>query len=843
MKRRLLLLYVVLLLCSNLVRFLFHAPLPLEEGEQEFVTSEGRRVVYRMHMAEETPSAATALLLHGSPGNVQDFDALAQALPKDLNVLVPDLPGFGASWARLEDYSTASHARDLLELLDDLQLPQVQVIAFSMGGGVALEMAHREPQRVASLSMVGAIGVQELELFGSYGLNHAVHGGQLALIQAASWLLPHFGTLDRFPLNVAYARNFFDTDQRPYREYLKEFSAPALVLHGREDFLVPPEVAEEHHRLLPQSELHWFEGSHFLLWTQPEEMAETLGRFLHRVQQGSALTRAEATPELQARAAADFDPQMVPPFAGPALLVAMLLLALATLVSEDLTCIATGLLVAQGRIALFPGAMACFIGIFVGDMLLFLAGRKLGRAAIARRPFRWMVTPGAVERASLWFRRRGPWVIFLSRFMPGLRLPTYFAAGVLRTRVLWFACYFALAGLLWTPILVYLSSRLGESMEDLLAQANRMGPMGLVLVLVFFGALWKLVLPMATWRGRRELLGRWRRARHWEYWPRWRVYGPLLPFLWRQARRYGGWRIVTAANPGIEGGGLAGESKTKLLEALDGPEIATFCALEAGGVERWDRVDSWMRARAMEFPCVFKPDAGDRGFGVSIVQNASEAQAWLKEHPRPAMAQEYIPGLEFGVSWLRDPQADPEDLGQIYSLARKELPVVVGDGKHNLEHLILAHPRHVVQAASLLESNASRLFEIPAQGESVTLSQLGTHSRGAAFFDAQELRTSQLEQAIRHISARLDGFYVGRFDLRVPSVEDLQAGRHLKVIELNGLTGEPGHIYDPQHGIREARRCLRDLWGHAFRIGAGQHAAGAPLPSWRELWHWLQRSR
>lgn len=842
MKRRLLLLYLALLVCSNAVRYLSDEAPPLDSGEQEFVTNEGRRVVYRLHEAA-APDATTVLLLHGSPGNLQDFDSLADALPQEYQILVPDLPGFGASWARLDDYSTKAHAEDVLQLLEHLEIDQVQVVGFSMGGGVALEMAHRQPQTIASLSMVGAIGVQELELFGSYGLNHAVHGGQLALIQAGTWLLPHFGKLDRFPLNVAYARNFFDTDQRPFREYLQEFTAPSMVVHGREDFLVPPEVATEHHRLLPQSELHWMDGSHFLLWTQPEEVAQLLSDFFSRVQQGEALTRADAPASAHARAAEAFDPKSVPPFTGPALLVAMLLLALATLVSEDLTCIATGLLVAQGRIGLFPGAMACFLGIFIGDMLLFLAGRKFGRAAIARRPFRWMITPGAVERASLWFRRRGPWVIFLSRFMPGLRLPTYFAAGVLRTRVLWFAFYFALAGLLWTPILVYLSSRIGASMEDLLDQANRFGPLGIIATLVFFGAVWKLLLPLATWRGRRDLVGRWRRARNWEYWPRWRVYGPLIPFLWRQARKSDGWRVVTAANPGIEGGGLAGESKTKLLQALDGPEIATFCALAEGGKERWPQISAWMEARAMNFPLVLKPDAGDRGFGVAIVHQEQEAEAWLEEHTRPAMAQEYISGLEFGVSWLRDPLASPADEGHIPSLARKEFPTVVGDGKHDLEHLILAHPRHVAQAASLLEANAARSFAVPEEHEVVTLSPLGTHSRGAAFFDAQEHITPELEQAIRRISGRLEGFHLGRFDLRVPSLQDLEAGRNLKVIELNGLTGEPAHMYDPKYSVREARQCLRELWTQAFQIGAGQHAAGAPLPTWRELWHWLQRSR
>ena len=44
-----------------------------------------------------------------------------------------------------------------------------------------------------------------------------------------------------------------------------------LLMHGKEDFLVPIEAAREHHRLVPQSELEEYDDSHFLLWTRPQQ--------------------------------------------------------------------------------------------------------------------------------------------------------------------------------------------------------------------------------------------------------------------------------------------------------------------------------------------------------------------------------------------------------------------------------------------------------------------------------------------------------------------------------------------------------------------------------------------
>src|SRR3974377_351275 len=101
-------------------------------------------------------------------------------------------------------------------------------------------------------------------------------------------------------------------------------------------------------------------------------------------------------------------------------------LAVSTLISEDLTCVGAGVLITQGRIGFFSGAFACFLGIYVGDMLLFLAGRTLGRSALKSAPLKWLIGEEDVEKISYWFPKKGILVIGASRFLPGARLPTYF---------------------------------------------------------------------------------------------------------------------------------------------------------------------------------------------------------------------------------------------------------------------------------------------------------------------------------------------------------------------------------------------------------------------------------
>src|SRR5437016_11907297 len=145
----------------------------------------------------------------------------------------------------------------------------------------------------------------------------------------------------------------------------------------------------------------------------------------------------------------------------------LILIALATFISEDLTCIATGLLVTQGKVSFIPGTVACLLGIFIGDLLLFLAGRFAGRLALRFAP------QEKIERASSWIAERGLIVVFLSRFAPGLRLPTYLAAGLLRTKFWRFASYFLLAAAVWTPLLVGAAVLLGAPiLRTVLAQAG-----------------------------------------------------------------------------------------------------------------------------------------------------------------------------------------------------------------------------------------------------------------------------------------------------------------------------------------------------------------------------------
>lgn len=514
---------------------------------------------------------------------------------------------------------------------------------------------------------------------------------------------------------------------------------------------------------------------------------------------------------------------------------ALLLISLATLASEDLTCIATGVLIAQGKLGFWAGTAACLLGIYAGDLALFASGRLLGRAALAWTPFRRFVPPAQVERASAWLSARGPQVVFLSRFTPGLRLPTYFVAGLLKTDPARLAAWFLAAAALWTPLLVGLAALFGER-SGVVAHL-RTGRSSLEFLAIFAAAVavHSLVKLSCSFRVRRRLVGFLKRKVRWEFWPPWAAYIPVIPYLAYLAWRHRSATLFTASNPGIDSGGLVGESKSRILDHLSRVEgVVPAYTVIPGTLEVYARVrqaHEFLEQTGISYPIALKPDVGERGAGVAIVRSDEELESRLRAAEGDTIIQRYAGGLEFGVFYFRYPG---EPKGQIFSITEKRFPELTGDGIHSLADLILRDDRAVCLADAYAKAGKRSPDEVPAAGERVQLVEIGSHCRGAIFLDGSHLQTPALAEAVERISRAHPGFFFGRYDVRTPSIQDFQEGR-FQVIELNGVAAEATHIYDPAVSLRAAYGVLFRQWKVAFEIGAINRARGAQPMALRSL--------
>ncbi|NNG01050.1 MAG: alpha/beta fold hydrolase [Desulfobacteraceae bacterium] len=770
------------------------------------------------------------LLLHGSPmAAVTVFPELIQRLSTNARVIAPDLPGFGRSTRTIPDYSIQAHAEYMKRFLERIGVARYHAVAYSMGSGVALNLYELHPEKMQSLTMLSAIGVQEFELLGDYHLNHALHGAQLLFFRFITDWIPHFGILDQIPLNLAYAKNFYHSDQRPLRSILSGFSPATLIIHSNEDYFVPMEAANEHFRIVPQGELKIYPGGHLMILSEGESLAEDIHDFITRVGQGEAKTRAEADTDRAIASSVPFSSIRVPEVRGTTLAAIIVLIALATLISEDATCIGAGLLTARGFIGFLPAVFGCFAGIVIGDVLLFLAGRFFGKPALGRAPLKWFFKKEDVERAFHWFSAHGPGIILVSRFLPGSRLPTYFAAGMLGMKIRTFFLYFCMAGIVWTPLLVGLAMLLGDQLYAHYGYVQKYGIWtfaGIFIVLMIFI---RILIPLFTHRGRRLLLSTWRRKVSYEFWPPYIFYLPVVGYILYLTLKHGNPTLFTAANPSIpNGSGFLGESKSRILDGLnDSSEYLPHYDIVKRQLpfhEKITRVESFLTNNGSHYPIVLKPDIGQRGKGVAIARSITDVNDFFATSEHDTIVQEYVDGHEYGVFYYRYPGSTK---GKILSITDKKLLTVEGDGHLSLEQLILKHERALCMAPTHFTKHRHQLYRIIDAGEIVPLVELGTHSLGALFLDGSHVLTPKLEAKIDGISKSFKGFYFGRYDIRTPVVEDFKAGRNFKILELNGVTAEATHIYDPKNSIFAAYQMLFKQWRIAFDIGAINALNGA----------------
>jgi membrane protein DedA with SNARE-associated domain len=503
--------------------------------------------------------------------------------------------------------------------------------------------------------------------------------------------------------------------------------------------------------------------------------------------------------------------------AGPWGLV--LAIVVATLVSEDLACVAAGLLVAAARLDWLPAVSACFAGIVLGDASLWLLGRT-GSRWVRRRG-----SPIRLAKLGDWLARRGAAAAFVSRVLPGTRLPLLLAAGVASRGGTKYLMWAAIAASVWTPLVVLSVARLGEAV-----------PTGTALA-AFFGMylVARLVPPLFTRVGRAKLAATVSRLWRWEFWPAWVFYLPLVPWFLFLAARYRSLTVWTAANPGITpAGGVAGESKADILANLPAELVVPTLLVPPGKPgDRWRDVLGTAAIRGWRFPLVLKPEAGERGMGVRIAHNSAIVKEYLQANPGSVIAQPYHPGpFEAGIFYYRMPG---ENRGHIFSVTDKIFPFVTGDGHATLEELIWAHPRYRMQAATFLARHAGDADRMLAAGERFVLATAGNHCQGTLFRDGGHLVTRELKAVFDAVARQFDGFFIGRFDVRYADPEEFRAGRGFAIVELNGVTSESTNLYDPSWPIWRAYGTLFRQWSLLFRIGAANRRRGHPPATVVEL--------
>lgn len=302
----------------------------------------------------------------------------------------------------------------------------------------------------------------------------------------------------------------------------------------------------------------------------------------------------------------------------------------------------------------------------------------------------------------------------------------------------------------------------------------------------------------------RKIYSRWIKITHYEFWPAAVFYTPgLIYYLWRcLINGYLG--LLSVANPGMIKVGIFQAPKVAVLDQLAKkyPEhIAKSLSLQEAQRDSWSGLaDNFIKSHSLKFPIIVKPQIGQRGADIKLVNNHKELLDSFAKIPTNAlyMMQEFAPGIEYGIHYARLPN---KKNGWVFSLGRKDLIYLNGDGIHNLKHLIMQHPRACIMYKLHLAKHQDKLDWVLPPNERFKLVEIGTHSRGAIFNDARNIITDALSKKIDELSKGYPGFFIGRYDVLALSEKDLQAGKNFKVVELNSVMGEPPHMYEPSNSL------------------------------------------
>jgi hypothetical protein len=315
-----------------------------------------------------------------------------------------------------------------------------------------------------------------------------------------------------------------------------------------------------------------------------------------------------------------------------------------------------------------------------------------------------------------------------------------------------------------------------------------------------------------------------------EYWPGWLFYAPIFPYWVYLSVRMRSFTFFTAANPGIELGGFFGESKQDILRNIPEEFLPTQLFVTQKDTVR---ITELLQNHNMQFPVIAKPDVGERGTGVEKLETPEALITYLEATENTILIQEFIDWPEeFGVFYCR---VQGNLHGSITSLTQKQFLGVTGDGQQSVEALMQASVRARFQLPRLRKTQAEILKKIPAAGVNLIIEPVGNHCRGTEFLDANDLVTPEMVALFDRIADAIPGFHYGRFDIKAKSIEALQQGTGIRIMELNGVSSEPGHIYDKNMSLVRAYRDVARHWSLMARIARANEQVQQVAVSWRSL--------
>lgn len=239
------------------------------------------------------------MLIHGSGPGVTawaNWRLVMPELAKQRRVIAPDMLGFGYSERPANpDYQRDVWVEHAIGVLDALGIEQADLVGNSFGGGIALALAIRYPQRVRRLVLMGSVGVSfpitdgldrvwgyepsfqtMRSLMDTFAYDRALVTDELAELRYQASIRPGFQ--ESFAQMFPAPRQRWVDGLASNEADIRAVQHETLVIHGREDQVIPLQASLQLAQLIPNAQLHVY--GHCGHWTQIEHA----GRFARLVE-------------------------------------------------------------------------------------------------------------------------------------------------------------------------------------------------------------------------------------------------------------------------------------------------------------------------------------------------------------------------------------------------------------------------------------------------------------------------------------------------------------------------------------------------------------------------------
>lgn len=240
----------------------------------QLINAGGRQTNYHDH-GEGFP----ALLIHGSGPGVSAYANWRLNMPelaKQRRVIAPDMAGFGFTERfEGESYRMVGWVQYLKDLIDALELEQVDLVGNSFGGGLALQFAQAYPERVRRMVLMGSVGISfpitygldevwgyepsienMRKLLDLFAFNRDLVNDDLAKLRYAA--ANHPGVQESFSAMFPAPRQQWVDELASEPEAVRGLEMESMIIHGRDDQVIPLQASLDLLELLPNCQMHVF---------------------------------------------------------------------------------------------------------------------------------------------------------------------------------------------------------------------------------------------------------------------------------------------------------------------------------------------------------------------------------------------------------------------------------------------------------------------------------------------------------------------------------------------------------------------------------------------------------